>query len=91
MPPRTTPNPLGRALMRLRSALLSPRAAEESVARCRGCRHFLDDPREIERRLAGLITLSSAYAAVRAADGLCSAHDRYVAASSRCPRWHERG
>jgi hypothetical protein len=61
-----------------------------ALARCATCCHFVDDAREIERQLAGLITLSSAYAAVRAADGLCSVHDRYLAAASGCTAWRGR-
>jgi hypothetical protein len=34
--------------------------------------------------MPGLSSLSSAYAAVRADDGICAVHDRYVAASSVC-------
>jgi hypothetical protein len=51
---------------------------------CLGCSHFMHEPQKLERALPGLASLSSAYAAVRADDGLCSVHDRYVAASSRC-------
>jgi hypothetical protein len=58
-----------------------PRAAAFS---CLGCRHFSHAPRDIEAALPGLLTLSSAYAAVRASDGICAFHDRYVAASSVC-------
>ena len=52
---------------------------------CRGCRHFRGEAQELEARLPGLSALSSAYAAVRAGDGLCLRHERYVAASSHCP------
>ncbi len=58
-----------------------PRAA---AASCLGCRHFSHAARDIEAALPGLTTLSSAYAAVRASDGICAVHDRYVAASSVC-------
>jgi hypothetical protein len=51
---------------------------------CAGCRHFNDSPLAIEAAFPGLSSLSSAYAAVRSDDGLCAAHDRYVAASSVC-------
>jgi hypothetical protein len=54
------------------------------AAACFACRHFNHAPRDIEAALPGLITLSSAYAAVRASDGICAVHDRYVAASSVC-------
>jgi hypothetical protein len=51
---------------------------------CLECRHFNNSPRELEAALPGLSSLSSAYAAVRADDGICAVHDRYVAASSVC-------
>jgi hypothetical protein len=51
---------------------------------CATCRHFNDQPSDIEAALPGLSSMSSAYAAVRSSDGLCGTHDRYVAASSLC-------
>jgi hypothetical protein len=57
--------------------------------RCEGCRHFTSAAADLERLLPGLHALSSAYAAVRSEDGLCSVHDRYVAAYSHCAA-HQR-
>jgi hypothetical protein len=54
---------------------------------CGSCRHFDPRPGAIEAAFPGLSSLSSAYAAVRAGDGLCASHERYVAASSRCGRY----
>ena len=51
---------------------------------CRSCAHFRDDPDYLEAELPGLSSLSSARAAVRAADGLCLYHDRFVSAHSDC-------
>ena len=51
---------------------------------CAECRHFNHAPLDIEAAFPPLWTLSSAYASVRADDGLCAVHDRYVAASSVC-------
>jgi len=51
---------------------------------CRSCIRFEASPAAIEAAFAGLATLSSAHAAVRLTDGLCSVHDRYVRASSAC-------
>jgi hypothetical protein len=51
---------------------------------CADCRHFNGRPAEIEAALPGLSSLSSAYAAVRAEDGICAVHERYVTASSVC-------
>jgi hypothetical protein len=52
---------------------------------CLACRHFKDAPAELEAAFPGLSSLSSAYAAVRWNDGICTLHERYVAATSRCP------
>jgi hypothetical protein len=38
----------------------------------------------LESRLPGMAALSSAHAAVRADDGLCPVHDRYVASYYTC-------
>ena len=54
---------------------------------CAGCAHFRHAPLELERRLPGLHTLSSAFASVRSGDGLCLLHDRYVAAGSICAEY----
>jgi len=57
---------------------------QAAVPSCLRCRHFKFAPGDIESALPGLSTLSSAYAAVRASDGICAVHDRYVAASRVC-------
>jgi hypothetical protein len=51
---------------------------------CIDCMHFNHSASAIEAALPNLASLSSAYAAVRADDGLCKLHDRYVAAGSVC-------
>jgi hypothetical protein len=58
---------------------------------CAACRHFNDRAPDIEAQLPGLSSLSSAYAAVRSADGLCRTHDRYVAANSLCAAYSIEG
>ena len=68
------------------SARLAHRCAEGC---CAGCRHFNDRPLDLEAALPGLSSLSSAYAAVRADDGICAMHDRYVTATSRCALYAE--
>ena len=59
----------------------------EEARSCGDCSHFNGRPADIEAAFPGLSSLSSAYAAVRSDDGLCAAHDRYVAATSICPRY----
>jgi hypothetical protein len=51
---------------------------------CRTCRHFDQRAPVLEFMLPGLAALSSAYASVRAGDGLCKLHERYAADSSLC-------
>jgi len=55
-----------------------------TTQRCADCRHFRDEAPDIETLLPGVRTLSSAYAAIRADDGLCGLHDRYLSARSHC-------
>ncbi len=54
---------------------------------CGTCRHFCREPHEIEAQLPGMRSLGSVYGSVRAADGICRLHDRYLAASSSCPSY----
>jgi hypothetical protein len=51
---------------------------------CRTCRHFDQRASAVESLLPGLAALSSAYASVRAGDGVCTLQDRYAADSSVC-------
>ncbi|HLZ96957.1 MAG TPA: hypothetical protein VKP66_03370 [Steroidobacteraceae bacterium] len=53
---------------------------------CGNCRHFFNTSPAIESALPGLAALSSGYASVRADDGVCCLHDRYLAADSVCGR-----
>lgn len=65
----------------IRSALVRPFASGPG---CVSCTHFHDDPAQVERALPGLVALSSAYASVRAQDGLCVEHGRIVNGRRRC-------
>jgi len=68
------------------------RAAKAAPQRasCRGCAHFLNDPLEMERLLPGLASFCSGSASVRADDGVCRLHDRYLRASDHCDQWQNR-
>jgi len=55
-----------------------------ATAQCRNCRHFRNDPGYLETILPGLTSLSSGYGAVRADDGVCLLHDRYLRATNSC-------
>ena len=51
---------------------------------CLGCIHFRNDPAYLESVFKGLSSLGSGYGSVRADDGLCLRHDRYLSAHSWC-------
>jgi hypothetical protein len=72
--------------MTLSAARVQP-VVEES---CGSCRYFCQAPHEIESQLPGIRSLGSGYASVRAADGICRRHDRYLGASSHCPDYDQR-
>jgi hypothetical protein len=55
-----------------------------AVRRCGACAHFRNDPAWLERAIPGLASLSSGDASVRAGDGLCLQHDRYLAIDAHC-------
>lgn len=57
----------------------TPRRSE-----CGSCRHFRDAAVTLESALPGFRSLGSALGSVRARDGLCELHDRYLAASFSC-------
>jgi hypothetical protein len=55
---------------------------------CATCVSFRSDPFELESAIAGLRSFGSGFAAVRANDGLCARHDRYLSALACCAQ-HE--
>lgn len=52
--------------------------------RCGECRHYAAAPDDLERGIPGLVVMGSGYSAVRACDGLCRRHDRYLSANHGC-------
>jgi hypothetical protein len=56
-------------------------------AACIACRHFATDPATLERELPGLVSMGSGYSSVRANDGICRRHDRYVSGSHYCEQF----
>src|SRR6266403_4286519 len=65
---------------------MADRSMAADAPACGNCRHFFNASPAIESALPGLSSLSSGYASVRADDGVCSLHDRYIAAESLCGR-----
>ena len=56
----------------------------DSAGQCLDCRHFCNDPVVIERTFPGLTAMGSAYADVRANDGLCARHGVYLGLNNGC-------
>jgi len=54
---------------------------------CRACVHFRNDAKYLETVFSGLTSLSSGYGSVRADDGICLRHDRYLSARASCPQF----
>lgn len=65
-------------------------SGETEQRRCQNCRHFQNDPRLLEAAIPGLVSFGSGNASVRADDGLCLHHARYVAANAGCPMYGRR-
>ena len=57
---------------------------------CHDCRHFIDEPSQIEAMIPGLTAMGSARASVRSDDGICDVHDRMVSARDGCDRFSPR-
>jgi hypothetical protein len=67
-------------------ALIAARAAAQAARgqSCGSCRYFCQSPHEIESQMPGIRSLGSAWASVRASDGICRKHERYLGATSYC-------
>lgn len=51
---------------------------------CRSCRHFRNDADFLEAAMPGLASMSSGHGSVKAEDGVCLRHDRYLGAEASC-------
>ena len=51
---------------------------------CGYCAHFRNDRAYLEAAIPGLTSMSSGDASVRADDGICLRHDRYLSARASC-------
>ena len=54
---------------------------------CGGCRHYVSAAADLEREIAGLKILSSAFGSVRADTGLCRLKDLLCVARHGCDAW----
>jgi hypothetical protein len=62
----------------------------QALRQCRTCRHFRNDAAFLEAAFSGLASMSSGYGSVRADDGICLRHDRYLGARSSCADYTAR-
>jgi hypothetical protein len=69
---------------------LISRATPHALRQCRTCRHFRNDAAFLETALPGLTSMSSGHGSVRADDGICLRHDRYLGADSSCADYAAR-
>jgi hypothetical protein len=58
---------------------------------CLACVHFRNDATFLESVFRGLTSLSSGFGSVRADDGVCLRHDRYLSARSFCSQFSPAG
>ncbi len=70
---------------------MNAREERNKMGTCFDCRHFVNDPRQLELSIPGLNTLSSAYASVRGESGLCSRLDLFLAPGGDCPNFEREG
>ena len=57
---------------------------DSRTAQCGRCVHFRNDRAYLEAAMPGLTSMSSGDASVRADDGICLRHDRYLSARASC-------
>jgi hypothetical protein len=55
--------------------------------RCASCAHFRNDPAFLEKEMPGMASMGSAHSSVRADDGICVRHDRYLSSRSSCAEY----
>jgi hypothetical protein len=57
---------------------------------CCACRHFVDDPEELERAFPGILALSSGQGSTRGRCGICLVHDTFQDPIPVCPEFRAR-
>ena len=58
--------------------------ADPVPRRCGFCVDFRNDAAYLEAALPGLASMGSGHAAVRADDGICRRHERYLSSGASC-------
>lgn len=61
-----------------------------SAMACANCLQFVGDAEGLEREIAGLKILSSAFGSVRAETGLCRQRGFFCVADHHCPDWRAK-
>jgi hypothetical protein len=74
----------------MRSQFNAARVTAVAEPSCGSCRYFCQSPHEIESQMPGMRILGSGHASVRASDGLCRRHDRYLGPTSHCVDFQQR-
>lgn len=57
---------------------------------CSACRHFTNDPAELERVLTGILILSSTYGSTRGSAGICGVTGRFHDPVAACSDFADR-
>jgi hypothetical protein len=66
-------------------------AGEKPRASCGTCRHFTDDPAELERIFVGIGALSSAWGSTRGRAGICAKDDSFHDPIPACSEFEAQG
>ena len=67
------------------------RTGTKGQTTCAACRHFLDDPAELERVFVGIGALSSAYGSTRGRAGICRKDDSFHDPLPACSEFETLG
>ncbi len=57
---------------------------------CSRCKHFVDDPHELEKLFTGVNILSSTYGSTRGDSGICRLQDTFQLPVYVCDKFEER-
>ena len=66
-------------------------AVAGATAACGGCRHFMDDPADLEKVFVGIGALSSAWGSTRGRAGICAKDDSFHDPIPACSEFETRG
>jgi hypothetical protein len=64
--------------------------ADSTKQICACCKHFCDDPVELERILTGILILSSAHGDTMGDQGICRLHRQLLTPGLTCSRFSAR-